>query len=192
MLPSLQQVLEALPPPALEGGRRHARLDDVHAKLGGDRGALRRRLFRLIERGYVYSAKPGVFALTRRAVQLRSNGQTVKETLRHRVKKPAPRYPKERTIGVRVWEALRKLRKATTAQLLELAARDDEQGQTAATDALRLWVRFGLVAKRGTRGASVVTWFLIKDIGIHAPRRVQGGRLLWDPNAQAFLKEAAQ
>jgi len=203
---TLQQVLDALPPPALECGRRHARIDDVIAKIGGDREALRRRLLRLIERGYVYSAKPGVYALTRRAVQLRAKGAEIGTTPRRRAethrdkcaspqrgaKVNAPRLRKERTLAVRVWEALRKLRKATTAQLLELAARDDENGQSVATRSLRRWVRFGLVVKRGSRGGSIPTWFLIRDIGFHAPREVQGGRLLWDPNAQAFLKEPAQ
>ncbi|MCM0018536.1 MAG: hypothetical protein NBV67_00930 [Tagaea sp.] len=186
---SLQAVLDALPPPPAPDGTRHVKLDDLAAILRAPKNAVRRRLYRLIDQRYVRSARPGVYALAPKGIALKKAGAKVPAApavRKIRGTRPPRLFPQ--TISDRAWGALRKLRKATTADLASVVVRSGQDGGPAIRSALAAWERYGLVARRGRRAA---LWIMIRDVGPKAPRRADRGAKLWDPNVGAYLERAA-
>lgn len=190
---ALQHVLDALPPPPTASGARHMRLDDLVARLGAPKDTVQRRLRRLIELKLVRSARRGVFALAPKGIALKNAGRAVPYDPPHRGAGRKPRGPKPprvvaRTLADRLWGALRKLKKARTAELAELALLPNQNAVTTIRECLVVWARYGLVARRRRR---LAVWFLIRDLGPRAPRLCHRNTKLWDPNAGAYVEMQA-
>lgn len=169
----LQTMLELMPPPALKNGRTCVTVAELAGQLGEPSRLVSQRLNKLLARGYVRRCRKACFALTLAGERVRAGG------VRPRAKPKTPRAYAG-SLGERVWTALRRLRKASLPELLELAARDESSAASTARTQLAGWVAAGLVVRIGQREAR---WLLPKDIGAKAPRLVDSGRKVFDPNA---------
>jgi hypothetical protein len=184
----LQRVLDAMPPPALANGDRYIRVSSLALVLGQHRGTMAKRLGRLVKAGLVERRRPGCYALTKMGCRVRAAG-SMPPALADNPAKCKPRYQQGGLVE-RLWAALRRMRKATLAQLVEIAARPGERGLANASQIVRVWKIYGLVAVLGAdtaRGPKPARYLLLRDLGIKAPRPADRYTRLFDPNAGVYL-----
>lgn len=181
----LQRVLDAMPPPALANGDRYIRVSSLAKALGQHRGTMAKRLGRLVKAGLVERRRPGCYALTKMGCRVRAAGSLPPSL----ADSPAARKPRYRPGGLieRLWAALRRMRKATLAELVAIAAKRGERGLANASQIVRAWTRFGVVAVLGARARTAPRYLLVRDLGVKAPRPADRYARMFDPNAGAYL-----
>ena len=187
----LQRVLDAMPPPALANGDLYVRVSSLAQALGQHRATMAKRLARLVKAGLVERRRPGCYALTKMGCRVRAAG-SMPPALGDDPSKSKPSYQQGGLIE-RLWAALRHMRKATIAQLVEIAARPGERARANASKIVRYWKRYGVVAAIGAdtaRGPKPVRYLLLRDLGVKAPRPADRFTRLFDPNAGVYLDVA--
>ena len=141
---------------------------------------------RLVERGLVERVERGCFQLTAEGAAFKAAGGVIKS---------GPRGPMPRTnpvrggLNTRLWRAMRLKGKFTIPALLELAARDEKNPQSAAGRYVRLLERAGYLHRLPRREAGTsltsngfIRWALIRDTGTNPPMLRRGGQEIYDPN----------
>jgi|GEM_PF-6825194 len=197
----LQLTLEGMPPPALSTGAMCIRIKTLAAQLRQNPDNVRQRIYRLVRLGLVERKIPGCYALTKMGQRVRATGgfegggiqacgigvADVAASGRPPPAKPVkkPRFKYETTLADRLWRALRLVRKASVAQLVELAARPGEQGIANAQQILGVWKRHGVV--RQLKHGRPPRYLLVRDLGPLTPRPSDRYERVWDANARAFL-----
>ena len=152
-----------------------------------ERGEIVKTLIRLKARQLADREYTGCYIITPSGRNFVESGQTINSGPLG--KHTGPRKRHEGTMTIRLWKALRAMRKGTTPQLVSLA-RNDQDGNpdAAAARLLRTWRRSGFVTKIGGRAKGTaptsnghVIWYIVRDNGPKPP--------LWNPRL-GIVKDA--
>lgn len=154
------------------------------------RAAAQQALSALVRRGLAERMARGRYRATKSGIELVRDGRQIGR---------APLPPRARgvrgnSLHARLWAALRKLRKATAPELVQIAGRGTERNAIGnARDYLRALVRAGYVAEMKQRAPGVAPssrgfkrYLLVRDPGPAAPG-VYKRHLLRDPNSGKLI-----
>lgn len=161
-------------------------------------GMSRRRLAKLIatleRRGLATAPKIGCYRRTPRGDKIVATSAP----LRSGPTKPSGPRPSSDGLRARAWRALRMLKKATLAEILEIA--DAGEQKSPSSNLYRYFgalIRAGVMVKLDRREAGAamtsngfVRWSLIRDLGPIAPVMRHGG--VFDPNSGTMIELTAE
>lgn len=159
-------------------------IQNMVAITGLDRKALCHSCMDLVRNGYIQRKERGCYELTAEGLKVKAEQGVLKK--RYDGRKPARQ---KKTLRVRLWRAMRSLKKFTVNDLLELSARDCSKSEwsNAKYYVLRLTehgilyeLRRGTDA-RGKTGNGEKRYSLVKDLGLLAPI-IKRNKDLYDPN----------
>lgn len=159
-------------------------IQNMVAITGLDRKALCHSCMDLVRNGYIQRKERGCYELTAEGLKVKAGQGVLKK--RYDGRKPARQ---KKTLRVRLWRAMRSLKKFTVSDLLELSARDCSKSEwsNAKCYVLRL-VEHGIlyelrrgVDASGKKGNGEKRYSLTNDLGLLAPI-IKRNKELYDPN----------